>query len=256
MAFGKITKDDLIAAGLDPDKLKEFQEKGVTKDDLATMKTEIATSINDLIKAQFAELEGKMVKPPVTRTENNDDGHKKTPEELEEERQGEFLSNPTGYVDRQVQKLGFAANVEFKKQSRTLAMKDAKRTLRGFNNPIITAEIETEWAKYTPEIMARNGTDPELLLTQIHDMIIGKHHDEIMQDRDKKDGKFNLVHSGGGGGGGAVNDTTRDRQDNKDVISPEDQAQAKKFGMTDAEWMAERAGLEEDKKYVAAGGRV
>jgi len=258
MAFGKITKQDLIDAGLDPDKLAEFQASGVKKADLDALKTELATSVTDLIKAQFTELETKLKPQPIVNNNNNNDDDKnrqKTPEELEMERQNEFLTNPTAYISKQVGGIAGAAAVEFKKMSRDLAYKEAVKEMRGFKNSVLKEEIDKEWAKYTPEIMARNNADPSILIQQIHDMILGKHHDEIVQDTNKRDGKFNLVHSGSSGGTGSVGNNTGGSNDNKgNELSEAEKAIAKKFGMTEDEW--KKQGEDMDKEEADRHARL
>lgn len=247
MAFGKISKQDLIDAGLDPDKIKEYQEKGVTKDDITALKTELATSVTDLIKAQFTELETKL-KPQTVKVEDNIDPNKtKTPEELEMERQNEFLTNPTAYVDKRVGSLGMQAAVEFKKLSRDLAYKDASREMRGFKNSTLKTEIDEEWKKYTPEVMARNNADPSTLIQQVHDMVMGRHQEEIIQDRDKKDGKYSFVQSGGGGGTGSVGGGGGGSSDKTEVLSEAEKALAKKFGMTEDEWKQQGVDMEKEE---------
>jgi hypothetical protein len=239
MAFGKITKQDLIDAGLDPDKLAQFQADGVTKTMLDSMKTELSTSILDQMKAGFAELENKLKPTPIIKDESGDN---KDDEPTEHE---QFINDPTGFVTKKVDKLGNAAALEFKRMSRNLAYKNALTSLKGFSNPILKAEIDKEWEKYTPEVLARNNGDPEALLQQVHDMILGRHHDEIVQDANKKDGKFNLIHSGSGRGD-VINDTNSN-VDKKKVLTETEQTMAKKFGMTDDEWIAEGKAMEDEE---------
>lgn len=258
MAFGqKITKEDLVAAGLDPDKLSEFQKNGVTKTDLDTLKTELATSVTDLIKAQFTELETKLRTPVQQNTERheNSDNHQKTAEEIEEERRTEFLTDPTTYITKQVQGVGAAAAIEFKRMSRDMAWRDLSRTLPCFKNETLKKEIEEEWKKYPPEKMAQYNTDPSLLLTQLHDMVLGKHYNEIEQDKDKKDGKYNLVHSGGGSGNTVIDNVNSNTNRQEPIVTPEIEAQAKKFEMTGKEWLDEQKEMaaEEVTRFVKVG---
>src|ERR1700687_4230719 len=248
MAFGKVTKEDLIAAGLDPDKLAEFQSKGVTKDDLAAMstalETKLTTTVTDLIKNSFAELEGKLRTPP--KKEGDDNNNKNDDNKPDE--QTEFLTDPVAFVNKKSGAVYGAAAIELKKMTRDLAWKEGLRNLKGLNNTTLRLEIEEEWKKYPAEKMAQFGTDPSLCLQQIHDMILGKHHDEIMQDNNKKDGKFNLVHSGAGsstGNTGAVNNNTTN--DGKPVLSEAEKAQAKKFGMTEDEWIKQGEDMEKEE---------
>lgn len=254
MAFGKVSKQDLIEAGLDPDKLAEFQAKGVTKDDLASLKTELATSVTDLIKAQFTELETKLKPQPVKVEGADDPNKKKTPEELAAEEQSEFYADPTGFVKKQVGGLGYQAAVEFKKLSRDLAFKEASKELPGFRNATLREEIQKEWEKYTPDIMARNNTDPSLLVKQVHDMIMGRHHDEIVQDRDKKDGKYNLVHGGSSGSSsGVVSSSSTVSGTPNNEITEQEKVLAKKFGMTEDEWKKQGEDMEKEQRERTPG---
>ena len=258
MAFGKITKQDLVDAGLDPDKIKEYQEKGVTKDDLTAMSTalegKLTTTVTDLIKNSFTELETKL-RTPVKK--EGDDNNNQNREEKPDE-QTEFLTDPVAFVNKKSGAVYGAAAIELKKMTRDLAWKEGLRTLKGMGNSTIKTEIEEEWKKYPPEKMAQFGTDPSLCLQQIHDMILGKHHDEIMQDNNKKDGKYNLVHSGAGsstGNTGVVNNTSSN--DGKPVLTDAEKAQAKKFGMTDDEWIKQGEDMEKeevDRKGILVGG--
>jgi hypothetical protein len=245
MAFGKITKEDLIAAGLDPDKLKEYQEQGVRKNDLATMKAELTTTVTDLIKAGFAELEGKLPKPIVEDKENNNNNNNNNNDDQPTD-QDRFLTDPTKFVKDEVSKVGAGAAIEFKRMSRNLAYKNATDTLKGFKNPTLKAEIDEEWKKYPPEKMAQFNADPEQLIQQIHDMVLGKHHDEIVQDTNKRDGKFNLVHSGSGSGTGAVS-TGGNSSGDKRILTATEQAMARQYGMTDDEWIKADADMEAEE---------
>lgn len=253
MPFGKITKEDLIAAGLDPDKLAVFQASGVTKDDLTAMstalETKLTTTITDQIRNSFTELETKLRTPPKKEgSEGGNDDNKPDP-------QTEFLTDPVAYVDKKTNNVVIAAAVEFKRMSRDLAWKELSRSLRGFNNSTIKAEIEEEWKKYPADRMAQTNTDPALCLQQIHDMILGKHHDEIVQDTNKKDGKFNLVHSGTGassGNTGAVG-SSGGQGGNKSELTIAEKNMAKKFGMTDEEWVKQGEDMEKEEEERKAG---
>jgi hypothetical protein len=258
MAFGKITKQDLVDAGLDPDKLAEFQSKGVTKTDLETLgtslETKLTTTVTDLIKNSFAELEGKLRTPVKKENENGNNQNEGNRDEVIDD-QTQFLTDPVGYVNKKTNGVVVAAAVEFKKMSRDMAWKEGVRTLRGMRNPTLLAEITEEWKKYPPEKMAQYNTDPALALQQIHDMILGKHHDEIIQDTNKKDGKFNLVHSGSGGGSGntgAVGNSTSENVD-KTKLSEKEQVMARKFGMTDEEWIKQGEDMEKEEEGRRAG---
>ena len=102
--------------------------------------------------------------------------------------------------------------------------------------------------------MAQYNTDPVLCLQQIHDMVLGKHHDEIVQDTNKKDGKFNLVHSGTGsstGNTGAVGNNGGNG--NKVELTDAEKTMARKFGMTDEEWVKQGEDMEKEEVERKSG---
>jgi len=250
MAFGKVSKEDLIAAGLDPDELKTsikaMKDGSATKEDLTNV-----TNALTAIQESFKTLEGKLNAQPPKKEETQ------VTEEKPDE-QTEFLTNPVDFINKKSGAVYGAAAIELKKMTRDLAWKEGLRNLKGMGNSTLRAEIEEEWKKYPPEKMAQFGTDPSLCLQQIHDMILGKHHDEIMQDANKKDGKFNLVHSGAGsstGNTGAVNNSSSN--DGKPVLSEAEKAQARKFGMTEEEWIKQGEDMdkeETERKGILVGG--
>lgn len=262
MAFGKITKQDLIDAGFDPDQLKDLREKGVTKDDLAAMKGELNTTVTELITNQFKELETKL----TAKGGNNDRGSDRSnnpdgngdrggdPNNQVDE-PSEFLSDPTKFINKKVSNLGAAAAIEFKKMARQLAYDNAADRLQGFKNPEIKKEIDEEFGKYTPEVLARNNADPSALIKSVHDMVMGRHLHEIIADKDKKDGKFNFVTSGNDSGSGNTNNGSN-RQSDKRTLSADEEKQAKKFGMTTDEWLKsiEESETENAARLAAIGG--
>lgn len=266
MAFGKITKADLVEAGLDPDKFQDLLGKSVSKDDLATLKTELSTTVTELITNQFKELETKLTAKNTDGGNNgrsggnNQDGSNANngdPNNQIDE-PSEFLSDPTKFINRKVSTLGAQAAIEFKKMARDLAYDNAVARLQGFKNDNLKKEIDEEWNKYTPEVLARNNADPSKLINQVHDMVMGRHLHEIMADKDKKDGKYNFVSSssdsGSGGPGGSSNNGSNN---GKRILSADEQKQAKKFGMTDEEWIksAEDSEKENNDRLASIGGR-
>jgi len=260
MKFGnKLEKQDLIDAGLDPDKLALFQEKGVTKDDLAAMstalETKLTTTLTDQIKNSFTELETKLRTPQKKEGGNEGGGgNNEQPDEYTE-----YLTDPVGFVKKQTNGVVVAAAVEFKRQSRDMAWREASRTMRGFKNAALLEEIEKEWAKYPPEKMAQFQTDPERCIKEIHDLVLGRHHDEIVQDTNKKDGKYNLVHSGAGSiTGNSTMSHSSGSGSGKAELSEEEKLMARKFGMTDDEWIKQGEDMEKEeverKKGTLVGG--
>lgn len=260
MAFGKITKADLVEAGLDPDKFTELVGKSVTKEQLEALKTElttsIQTSITDQIKAGFTELETKLA--PKGRGgnggggDNNDDGNKGSTQPTPEEEQLEFATDPTGYVKKKVGALGSAALIEFKNMARNLAWDTMKgnTSLIGFHNAELLNEITEEWKKYPAELFARNNGDPAVTLRQVHDMVIGRHHADIKRDSDKKEGKYNIVQSDSSSSSfnnGSNNNSNKGPND-KRTITPDEQVLARKFGMSDEEWMKQEEDMEKEEK--------
>jgi hypothetical protein len=88
-------------------------------------------------------------------------------------------------------------------------------------------------------------------------MILGRHHDEIMQDNNKKDGKFNLVHSGTGAGAGnmgVVGNTNTN--DSKSTLTDIEKQQANKFGMTEEEWIKQGKDMEKEEVDRRRGNLV
>jgi len=250
MPFGskeKITKEDLIELGLDPALLKELKEKGVTKEMLDTMKTELTTTMTDQIKAGFTELENKLKPQPRTNDDKGNNGNDDTPDDITR-----FATDPTKFVKDEVNNLRGQAAVEIMKTRRDIALSNAQNTLKGFKNTALSEEIMKELdEKYDAVKMVRYGSDPVALIKSVHDMVLGRHHDEILQDSQKKDGKYNLVHSGS-----SVTNNNNNRQstDNKPVISDQDRIQMAKFGMTEAEWIQQ--GVDSDKENLERRGQV
>lgn len=254
MAFGKVSKQDLIDAGLDPDKFNELIGKSVTKDELESLKTTLTTSITQTLKDELAAMETRLRTPVNNNDDNNnndDKNRQKTQAELEEEQNNEFLTNPTGFIRKQNQALAAGTIVELKKIARDNAWREASRTLKGFGNAEIRKEIEEEWKKYTPQILAQNNADPADMLVKIHNMVMGAHLEEIQQDTNKREGKYNMVQGGGGssGPGGTMSDST----DDKKKISDVDHKQAVKYGMTDEEWLKQQTDMEKEQEERMAG---
>lgn len=250
MAWGKeLTKEDLIKAGLDPADLAELKANGVKKADLETMKTELTTSIMDQIKNQFTELETKLQPKPIVNNENNNNNEEVVDEQME------YATDPVKFLNKKVgQSVGFAA-VQNTKIRMDLALDRARSSMKGFRNDALKKEIMTEWQTYKPEMFAMNKDfDPDALLTKVHDMVIGRHHEEIQRDTDKREGVFNMVASGNSGGGNN-NSHTDDRNNKKpeDMLTDVELDMAKKYGMTPKEWADSAAALEDETKVVKAG---
>ncbi len=244
MAFGnkKLEKQDLIDAGVDPDLLVTLRDQGVKKTDLDALKAEMNTTIADQIKAGFTELEKKLRPEPTTTTTT-------TEEEEEPTDYDRFATNPTEYVKSEVNKMGFGAAVEIMETRRQMAYDNAVNNLRGFKNATLRAEIDEELKKYPAAMLARNKGNPVILIKQIHDMVLGNHHDDIVQDTNKRDGKYNLVHSGSGSGSTVVSDSNNGGGggDGKRTLSEQEKKIAKKYGMTDDEWIQQEKDSEAEE---------
>lgn len=257
MAFGgkdKLTKQDLIDAGFDPDLLKTLQEKGVNKDDLANMKKEILDSltptITDLLKSGFTELENKL-KPGNKGGGGNGDGGNKDGNGETVDENTEFITDPTAFINKKISTLGAAAAVEIMKTKRQIAIDSAVNTLKGFKNETLRAEIMKELdEKYPADKLARFGSDPIVVVQQVHDMILGRHHDDIVTDTNKREGKFNLVHSGGGsssGNGGNGGSGNGGGNTEKPVITEDERKIMKKYNMTEEEWIQQGKDMETEE---------
>ena len=254
MAFGKVTKADLVELGLDPDKFSNLIGTVVTKTELEALKNDLSTtltqSITDQIKAGFSELEGRL-KPQGDGGNNNNNNNNNNNGNNEVDEQTEYITDPVGFVNKKVNNLAGGAAVELKNITRNGAYRELSRSLKGFQNDALKAEIDAEWAKYPAKTMAQYNTDPEALLIQIHDMVIGRHHGDIQRDTNKREGKFNLVHSGAGSGGNSINNNN-DNSNQPKELTDEEKKIAKSFGMTDDEWRAQEKEMtqEESKRKL------
>jgi hypothetical protein len=257
MAWNKeLTKDDLVKAGLNPDDLAELKANGVKKADLDglkdTLKTELSTSIAEQIKNSFAELETKF-KPTPTNNNNNNNGNTNGNNEPADD-SAEFLSDPTGYINKKAASSAAYTAIQTTKIRMDLAMDRAKATMKGFKNDALAKEILDEWAMYKPEVMAMNKDfDPDKLITKIHNMVIGTHHEEIQRDTDKREGKFNMVASASGGGGGNGNAGGGTNKKAEDMLTDVEKKQASRYGMTPQEWVDQKKAMEDEESTLLAG---
>jgi hypothetical protein len=245
----ELTKEDLQKAGLDPDKLAEFQAKGVTKDELTAMETRIGTSVAETIKNSLADLETRLRTP--TRKEGDDQQN----QEEKPDDQTAFITDPVGYVKNLVGQSVTYSAANNTKLRMDLALDRAKATLRGFKNKALSDEIEAEWKLYNPaEMGLKKDFDPDKLIKKIHDSIIGAHMEEIEHDTAKREGKFNLVASGSGSGGGnagPVGDTGNKKPE--DQLTDVEKKQAARFGMTAEEWVKQNREMADEEANVMAG---
>lgn len=258
MAFGKtITKEDLIAAGLDPDKFNTLIGTAVAKTDLEALKTELTNankSAFDEIKNSIAELAKSITKPVTTPTTTT----QPTEDEKKAAAYDEFTADPVAFIAKYTGNAAAQGALESKKLARQLAFDNAMKTLPGFGNSTLRAEIEEEWKKYPAEGMLRANVDPTDMIKKVHDMIMGAHMDEINRDTAKKEGKFNLVHSGGGGG--SNNFVNNQHTNNTENRKPEDQLtkteleQATRFSMTPQEWLDSKKAVDGETGIYSKAG--
>lgn len=246
MKFGKVEAQDLKDAGLDVEEFKKLIGTAVSKADLETLKTEQKTALDE-IKGSIASLteaftKGRTTEPTTTTTTTTG---QKTAEELDMERQNEFATNPTDYVDRRTQTAIFSGKVDVMKMRFEDAIREAKKSRRTLGNSELAKEFDDEIKKYTPENLVRMNANPFTLIDQVHDMIVGRHHEEIVRDRDKKDGKFNLVQSGSSSGNSSTNNPTPENKDGE--LTAQEKTIAAKFGMTEDEWKQQGKELEAEQ---------
>lgn len=252
MPFGnKITKEDLVAAGLDPDKLREFQEKGVTKEQLDASMNTLTTTIVDKVKAELAGLESKITARPNAGSnqdgnqggDNNGGGNgnpqpKKTIFDIDPV---EFNLDPGAHLKTVAGAIVSDNRTAVMAMRRDNAWDKCSQRLKGFANTELLKEIEEEWKNYTPEKLVASGSDPMIMLEKIHSMVMGRHFDDIQRDTDKKEGKFNLSQSAS-----SSRDNINSNGNNGPTKKAEDQLteaekkSAANFGMTAQEWLDQK----------------
>jgi hypothetical protein len=228
----EITKEDLVKLGLDPD-------KAVTKDELTALETRLNTSMTDVIKNSLAELESKLRTPP--RTENREENREEHREENNNREQVlspvDFMEDPVKHATDIANRSAGAVLLQQLKFAADTAWERGKDTLPAFRSEALAAELEAEWKKY-PDTAK---TNPSVLLRNLHDMVMGRHQEEIMRDSAKHEGKFNIVQSGGGSG--RQNTTDLPVRKPEDSLTPEELRAAASFGMTAVEYAASKGGL-------------
>lgn len=242
MAWNKeLTKEDLVKAGLNPDDLAELKANGVKKADLdglkESLKTELATSISEQIKNSFTELETKL--KPATTNNNGGDNNNNNNNNNTVDDATEFLTDPTAYINKKTNQAALFSAVQATKMRMELAYDRAKATMKGFKNENLLKEIDEEWKMYKPELMALNKDfDPDKLISKIHNMVIGNHHEEIQRDTDKREGKYNMIASSSSSAGGGGNDNTGGgNKKAEDQLTDVEKKQAARYNMTAQEWL-------------------
>jgi len=228
--FGKTTKEDLIALGLDPDKT-------VKKEDLDTFKAGITTDVTTSIQNSIAALEAKLTDALATRQapppENKPESKPNEPQQVDSMM---FLEDPMKHVNDAVNKTAAQLLAVNMRQAAEMAYETLSSQLPGFKNDVLKAEIDKEWAAYANGPIAK----PKELLRNLHDMVIGRHTEEIQRDSAKREGKFNMVHSGGSR---TMNQAEPPQAKPEDSLTDAELAAAKNFGMTPEEYAKQKGGL-------------
>lgn len=245
MAWGELKKEDLIKMGVDPDQLKTISDKVATaasKDDITELKNTLTTTQNTL-----KELENSLrtlnERRPANDGGDNGGGKKDEPPQ----HRGpvnidplEFMEDPAGSV-RKIMSEGLApVTLHTLNVAADMAYNMARQRLPHFEK--FEPEIKELWNTYGP---AQKGK-PDELITNLYNLVRGRHMDEILTDSNKKEGKYNLVQSGGtsvmsraGGSGGP-------EAKPEDSLTPKELEVAARFGLTPKEWAEQKGGL----KYV------
>lgn len=251
MAFGKVTKEDLIALGIDPEKFTSLEGKILTKEQILDIVKEAnkdtATAIDE-IKGSLAELaKGTRREEPIRPNNNGNDT--RTPEEIEAERQAEFATSPTDYVDRRVNAAGFQSAVAIMNTRLTDAIRELKRNSNHLKNSELLKEFNTEIEKYKPENLVRMNSDPYKLTEQVLNMVIGAHIDEINHDTNKREGKYNIIQSSTTSGNSSSSSSSSSKNsDGTRELTEQEKATAKKFNMTEKEWLEQEKEMDEEEK--------
>lgn len=254
MPWGELKKEDLMKAGLDPDAFKAMGDKiatAATKDDLTELKNSVATT-QETLKNLEATLRTAMQastgrgeggeRQDQDPDQNQDKGRQQGPQPVNIDPLA-FMEDPQGAVRRIMNEAMAPVTLHSLSVAADMAYNIARQRLPYFEK--FEPEIKELWNKYTP---AQKGK-PDELIENLYNLVRGRHMDEILTDTNKKDGKYNLVSSGGssniGKAGAGVGDTSGGRKP-EDDLTEQEKSVAARFGLTPAEWAAQKAGL----KYV------
>lgn len=232
----EFTKEDLIKLGLDPDKV-------ITDDKLKESETRLTTSLTESIRASLSEMENRLKTPVRQEVRQEERQEQQRQENQNREEQIDpvtFMEDPVKHSTDIANRVGAAVLNQQLKFAADSAWERGKEILPGFKNDALAAEIEEEWKKY-PDHKTGNAAS---LLRNLHDMVMGRHQAEIMQDTAKKEGKFNLVQSGAGSGRQNIIEQTQKKPE--DLLTPDELKAAASFGMTAVEYASQKGGL----KYV------
>jgi hypothetical protein len=271
MAFGKISKEDLVAAGLDPEEikasLKAVKDGSATKEDLTNV-TNALNTITESIKG----LETKFAENNNRRAENNgnNDGNNSNngnnsngngngnnqPKDIFtrlDENAMDFNLAPGTHLKEVATVLVNDSRIQTMSMRRDNAYEWAEKSLRYFNVEAIKAEVDDMWKKYTPQILVNTNSDPRVCIKQIYDSVVGSHYEDIQRDTAKKEGKFNVIQAGGNTRADNINNggnNNGDKKAAKDILTPAELRAAEQFGMTPEEYLK---GQEDE---IAAGRSV
>jgi len=249
MPWGELKKEDLIKAGLDPDAFKTVSDKVATaasKDDITELKTALATT-QDTLK----NLENSLRTIVANKTEGGDGAivEKRNQDDQSGKPQGgpqslnidpiQFMEDPQSAVRRIVSEGLGPITMHSLNMAAEMAYNIARQRLPHFEK--FEPEIKELWNKYTP---AQKGK-PDELIENLYNLVRGRHMDEILTDTNKRDGKYNLVQSGGTTVVGRPGGAGPERKPEDDLTAKEVEVAAR-FGLTPAEWAAQKGGL----KYV------
>lgn len=228
--FNKMTAEDLKALGFDPAEIKAIKDGIVPESKIQELINNSNQSVMDAMKSQFAELESKLTGPKKQESSN----------EKPELDSTEFFVDPVTNIKKMIQDGTADVRAHSLQMAADMAYADAQRSFPHFKLQAIADEIKIEWDKYPIQFKGQ----PQLLIRNIYDMVVGRHLDEIRVDTDKREGKYNIFASGG------PNRISNDNNPNKkpeDLLTPEELKAAKSFDMTPEEYAKNKGGM----KYVS-----
>ena len=240
MAWGRnLEKKDLVEAGFDVDGINDKIKNAATKEDVDAIKTSVETFTNSL-----KSLETKLTEGLATVSRGNEGGGGNGGERREEHSEGgsgkptgntdplagvdpiTFMEDPMKYAKAVAQQAVTGVQIHSLNIACEMAYNQAKQNLPHF--VMLEDEIKKEWDLFP---VTAKGQDPMKLITNLYNMVKGRHLDEILTDTAKKEGKFNIVKTGGTS---YVPPGGNNNQNNKDVeLTADEKITAKKWGVTE-----------------------
>ena len=248
MAWGELKKEDLVKVGVDPDALKAMGDKindAASKNDITELKTTLA-STQETLRALENSLRTVAAAKEGDQNDQNDQNRNRPQNQNSGQPQPvnidplAFMEDPQGSVRRLVSEAMGPTILHSLNVAAELAYNQARQRLPYFEK--FESEIKELWNKYTP---GQKGK-PDELIENLYNLVRGRHLDEIMTDTNKKDGKYNLVQSGGTTVMSRVSGDGGSGRKPEDDLTEQERATAARFGMTPAEWAAQKGNL----KYV------